>query len=218
VRTGLRRLGFSMITLGFFTLYFLVYQLVGTNAVTSRAQDSLRDELTDQFAAASAEPQAAATPVTSGPDLPAANGEPCAQLKIPRIDGEYVVVEGSDREAQRAGPGRIPNTKLPGEEGTFAIAGHRTTYGGPFFDVDQLEPGDELIVETKYATFTYEVTKTEIVAPTQISVLDDVQGEDGQMKQQIVLSTCHPKFSAAERMIVFGELSSAQPRGGTEAA
>jgi sortase A len=214
VRAGLRRLGWSMITLGFFTLYFLVYQLFGTNAVTSQAQASLQRELSDSFQAAPKRPQAAAAgPVTRAADLPAETGEPFARLKIPKLEAEHVVVEGAGREELRKGPGRIASTKLPGERGTFAIAGHRTTYGGPFYHLDRLTKGDELIVETRYATFTYTVSRTRIVAPTEVSVLRDVAGQDGKPKPQIVLSTCNPRFSAKQRLIVFGDLTSATPRG-----
>lgn len=218
MRTGYRRLGYSMITLGFFTLYFLVYQLIGTNAVTAREQDNLRDELSNQFAAAAQPQAAAAEPVTDAPDLHVPSGEPFAQLSIPAVEGEYVVVAGADRDALRKGPGHIPDTELPGQPGTFAVAGHRTTYGGPFNALDQLQAGDDLVVETKYAVFTYKVTGIDIVEPSEVEVLEDVTGEDGQVKSQIVLSTCHPEFSAAQRLIVFGELSDAQPRGGAQAA
>lgn len=221
MRASLRRVGWSMITLGFFTLYFLVYQLFGTNAVTSQAQASLQDELTDQFAAAAPateQPQAAAGPVTRAADLPAPTGEPFAQLRIPKIEADHVLVEGAGRDELRSGPGHIAGTKLPGEDGTFAVAGHRTTYGGPFYNLDQVAQGDQIEVETKYAVFTYTVARTEIVAPTQVSVLDDVKDPEGGVLPQLVLSTCHPRFSAAQRLIVFGELTSAEPKGGSVAA
>jgi sortase A len=138
------------------------------------------------------------------------------------------VVQGHEREGmtqeeidrfQRAdlkkGPTHIGTTKLPGQSGTFAIAGHRTTYGAPFNELDKLRKGDEIRVSTPIATYTYKVSSTKIVLPTQVEVLRDVKGKNGKLKQQIVLSTCHPKFSARQRLIIFGELASTTPSNGT---
>jgi sortase A len=227
MRNVLRRLGWVMISLGAFTLYFLVYQLIGTNAITSQAQDELRKELTEQWSATARQP--AAKQIKSEPTPRA--GKAFAFMKIPKIDLEVAVVQGHERPGmaqseidkfQRAdlkkGPAHIGTTKLPGAAGTFAIAGHRTTYGAPFNALDRLRRGDEIRISTPIATYVYKVTNTKIVVPTQVEVLRDVKGKDGKLKSQIVLSTCHPKYSARQRLIIFGELASTTPSNGTVSA
>jgi sortase A len=227
MRNAMRRAGWVMISLGVFTLYFLVYQLVGTNAITSKAQDELRRELTEQYSAAGKQPGATALKAEPTPKP----GEGFAMINIPKIDLEWAIVQGHEREGmtqaeierfQRAdlkkGPAHIGTTKLPGVPGTFAVAGHRTTHGAPFNRLDKLGEGDEIRVSTPLATYTYKVTDKRIVLPTAVEVLRDVKGKDGKLKTQIVLSTCNPKFSARERLIIFGELVSAKPNNGTVSA
>ena len=128
-----------MISLGAFTLYFLVYQLVGTNAVTGQAQAALGEELAKEWSApASPNPGARA----KAKEKPAAEGKAFAKIKIPKINANQVLIEGTDRDDLRKGPGRIVQSgKMPGEaEGTFAVSGHRTTYGALFFNLDKLDP------------------------------------------------------------------------------
>jgi sortase A len=227
MRNILKRVGWTMISLGAFTLYFLVYQLVGTNAITSRAQDELTKELTEQWSATGK--QQGGRQIKSEPKP--TPGKAFAVIEIPRIDVDWAVVHGHEREGLdperlerlekadlRKGPTHIATTKLPGAAGTFAIAGHRTTYGSPFNRLDELNTGDEIRIRTAIATYTYKVTGHKIVFPTQVEVLRDVKGPDGKLKAQIVLSTCHPKLSAARRLIVFAELASTKPVSGTVAA
>jgi sortase A len=116
------------------------------------------------------------------------------QDQDPRINLDQVVVEGTGRDDLRKGPGHISSTVMPGEPGTFAVSGHRVTYGGPFFNLDKLEPGDQIVIET-----------------TEVSVLDDVRGPDGSLEATIVLTTCNPRGSARQRMIIFGKLASTRP-------
>jgi sortase A len=208
-----------MISLGAFTLYFLVYQLVGTNHVTGQAQAELRGELNQEIAAAGGAPKAgAAKPRKPKAEKPAAEGKAFAFISIPKIKAEHVIVEGTSRDDLRKGPGRIVQSKMPGAAGTFAVSGHRTTYGGPFGDLDKLKAGDEIIIRTKLATYTYSVTHSRVVLPTEVSVLDDVRGEDGKLRPTIVLTTCHPKYSAKERLIIFGDLVSTKPAASPAAA
>ena len=96
----------------------------------------------------------------------------------------------------RRGPGHYPHTPLPGQPGNAAIAGHRTTYGAPFYDLDDLEPGDEILVRTLQGEFTYEVTSTEVVSPDQTQVLAPTDDD------RLTLTTCEPRFSARRRLIV----------------
>lgn len=124
-------------------------------------------------------------------------GDAIGEIKMDRIDSSYFVVEGTDQESLRKGPGHYPKTPLPGERGTVAIAGHRTTYGAPFRHIDRLRPGDRIALEMPYATFTYAVQRTRIVPPTQVSVTRPVG------YRRLVLSACHPLYSAAQRIVVF---------------
>lgn len=134
------------------------------------------------------------------------SGNPISRLVIPAIDVDQVVVEGTDVEDLRSGPGHYRTTALPGQAGNAAIAGHRTTYGAPFHRVDELVPGDEIKVQTLQGTFTYRVMDNGggighvIVAPSQVEVLSDF-GDN-----RLTLTACHPKYSAAQRIIVFAEL------------
>ncbi len=128
-------------------------------------------------------------------------GEAWGRIELPTLGRDYVVVEGTDETSLRKGPGHYPATPLPGTGGTVAIAGHRTTYLAPFRTVDGLDRGDEILVEMPWARFTYAVEKTKIVAPTETEVTDRVGHE------RLVLTACHPLYSAAERIVVFAELT-----------
>ncbi len=134
-------------------------------------------------------------------------GAAAARLKIDRINANYVVVNGSDKVSLRKGPAIYDDVPFPGAPGTTAIAGHRTTYGAPFRKIDKIRRGDEIVVEMRYGTFTYAVEKTRIVKPTALEVIRRV-GYD-----RLVLSACHPLYSAAKRYIVFARLVGAQARG-----
>jgi sortase A len=128
------------------------------------------------------------------------NGEAIGRIQIGAIDADYVVVQGTRTSDLQRGPGHYPETALPGQGRTVAIAGHRTTYGAPFNQIDKIEKGDRISLVMPYGTFRYDVSGTRIVAPTQVDVVDDVGSE------RLVLSACHPLYSAAERYIVFADL------------
>ena len=128
-------------------------------------------------------------------------GDPLTRIKIPSLDVNTIVVEGTGASALRAGAGHYPNTPLPGEEGNVAIAGHRTTYGKPFADLDQLKPGDEIVLETPVGKHTYKVSKEPfVVANTEWSVISQTPGHT------LTLTTCHPKGSAKQRLVVKAEM------------
>jgi sortase A len=118
-----------------------------------------------------------------------------------------VVVEGTDAGDLRKGPGHYPGTPLPGQRGTVAIAGHRTTYGAPFRSINKVEAGDEITVVMPYGRFTYTVERTRIVAPTAVWVTQRVSYD------RLILSACHPLYSAAKRIVVFARLIRSTPRG-----
>lgn len=132
-------------------------------------------------------------------------GEGIGRILIPGIEVDTVVVQGTDTATLRKGPGHYPETAFPGEGRTIGIAGHRTTYLAPFRHIDGIEDGDEVVLEMPYGTFTYEVEKHEIVDPYQTDVVDDVGYE------RLVLTACHPLYSAAQRWVVFARLVGAAP-------
>jgi sortase A len=141
----------------------------------------------------------------------AKDGEAVGRINIPRIGAHYVVVDGTDANDLRKGPGLYEQTPFPGAGGTTAIAGHRTTYGAPFRHVDQLKKGNRIIVTMPYGRFTYTVERLQIVKPTALWVIQRVSYD------RLVLSACHPLYSAAKRIIVFARLTDAEPRGSSRA-
>jgi sortase A len=132
---------------------------------------------------------------------------PVGRLIIPRAGVDDVVVEGTDAASLRRGPGHYPRTPLPGARGTVAIAGHRTTYGAPFRHLDRLRRGDRITIEMPYGRFTYAVERTRIVPPTALWVTQRVSYD------RLVLTACHPLYSAAKRIVAFARLVRTQPRG-----
>jgi sortase A len=127
-------------------------------------------------------------------------GEAIGRIEIPRIDLDVVAVEGTDTGSLQKGPGHYPETPFPGRGGTSAFAGHRTTYLAPFRHLDQLEPGDRIEVEMPYANFDYRVQKTRIVDPSDVGIVH------GTGYERLVLTACHPLYSAAKRIAAFAKL------------
>jgi sortase A len=134
-------------------------------------------------------------------------GAAVGRVLIDKIDANFVLVDGTDGNDLRRGPGIYDDVPFPGAPGTTAIAGHRTTYAAPFRRIDRLDRGDRVVVQMPYGRFTYEVEKTRIVAPSEVSVIDRVTFD------RLVLSACHPLYSAAQRIVVFARLATAQARG-----
>jgi sortase A len=135
-----------------------------------------------------------------------AEGEAAGRVRIPAIGVKYVVVDGTDGDSLRKGPGFFPQSPWPGARGTVAIAGHRTTYSAPFRRVDDLDKGDDVIVDMPYGRFTYEVERTRIVKPNALWVLDRARYD------RLVLSACHPLYSAEKRIVVFARLVRTEPK------
>ena len=133
-------------------------------------------------------------------------GAAIGRIVIPRIAADYEIVQGTDAGSLEQGPGHYPGTAFPGLGQTVGIAGHRTTYLAPFRRIDALRPGDPIVVEMPYATFTYRVQYLRIVLPNDIGVVDDVGYE------RLVLSACNPLYSAAQRIVVFARLAEVEPR------
>lgn len=198
--------GRILIWSGAIVLLFVAYQLWGTGLAHAQAQDDLADDFaallegttttTSTTSTTEPEDEPATTTTTAAPLPPPDDGEAVARIIIPAIGVDEIVVEGVSRSDLKKGPGHYPQTPMPGQPGNSAIAGHRTTYGQPFHRVDELVPGDEIIVTTLQGEFRYEVSGTEIVLPSAVEVIDD-QGDD-----RLTLTSCHPKYSARQRIIV----------------
>lgn len=208
---------------GMVILGFVAYQLWGTGIEESRQQDDLlsdyaasigadRDaELSDLVLAPNDKEQSDTTTPTTTPEGPAPTpnpGEPVGIIEIPRIELARVIVEGTSRADLKKGPGHYIGTPFPGQRGNVGIAGHRTTYGAPFNRIDELQPGDEIILSTSQGSFTYKVIPAPgstnqawyTVSPSQVEVLHDM-GDD-----RVTLTACHPKYSAKQRIIVHAVL------------
>jgi sortase A len=132
-------------------------------------------------------------------------GDAIGRLEMPAIGAKDYVVEGTDTANLRRGPGHYPETPLPGERGTAAIAGHRTTYGAPFREIDKLKRGQVIGIDLPYGRYVYRVERTKIVDDSDFSVLRKVRHD------RLVLSACHPLYSAAQRVIVFARLVRREP-------
>ena len=232
-------IGRTLITLGLLMFAFVAYQLWGTGIQTAQAQRSLAKEFDQQIAdtdpvTTTAPPTTttdptiestlpadpSATTTTTTPVLPAAKPIPpeekgVARLIIPRMDLNRIVVEGATAEALTKGPGHFPETPLPGQLGNAAIAGHRTTHLAPFFDIDKLQPGDEITVITLNGRYVYHVTGTEIVAPDDYAA---VIPTTDVTKATLTLVSCTPRYSARNRIVVHSDLVPELSDALTEAA
>lgn len=133
-------------------------------------------------------------------------GDPIARLRVPRLDLEVVVVNGTDSETLKRGPGRYLGTAMPGQGELVYIAGHRTTYGAHFSRIDRLRKGDRVFLELPYATFEYAITGHRIVKATELSVLKS------KGREQLALQACHPRFFASHRYLAYAEPVGVKPR------
>jgi len=234
VRRVVAGTGKALITLGVLILLFVAYQLWGTGIYTARQQHKLENQFEQALrtAGSGSEPiypttatthpgatvagtdnpvvtspgsttptTVPVTPTTESPiDLP--DTDAVARIVIPKIDVDKIVVEGVTLDDLRSGPGHYPSTPYPGQAGNAAIAGHRTTYGAPFGRLDDLEVGDVIKIRTVEGQFQYVVYDKFPVSPDDFHVLDP----DPQRKATLTLTTCHPPYTAAQRLIVKAEL------------
>ncbi len=204
---------------------FVAYQLWGTGIEARRAQNALEEEFEALLTAVSTTTTTATTvpsqtapatlpdtapatvpetvPPTAPPTIPPiAEGDPVARLEIPEIGLDVVVVAGVSVDDLKRGPGHYPGTPLPGQYGNAAIAGHRMTYDGPFQHVDDLEPGDQIVATTLAGRFVYEVTGTEIVEPDDVDVVATTNPDVAEL----TLTSCHPKWSTRQRIVIHSAL------------
>jgi sortase A len=215
VRRVVAGTGKALITLGILILLFVAYQLWGTGIYTARQQHKLENQFeqalastgnseTPDFPVVSSRPTGSTTattvPVssTTEPPIELPDIDAVARIVIPKIDADYIVVQGVSLDDLRKGPGHYPSTPFPGQAGNAAIAGHRTTYGAPFGRLDDLENGDIIKIRTFEGQFQYEVYDKFPVQPDDVSVLD----ADPTKKATLTLTTCHPPYQAAQRLIV----------------
>jgi sortase A len=224
VRTVIGAVGRVLVTAGLLILLFVAYQLWGTGIYQARAQSDLRSQFDRELAerggntgssssssggtsTSTTAPTATTAPVELSP-VPA-DGDPVGVIKIDKIGVDEVVVQGTTVPDLRKGPGHYTGTPLPGQVGNAAIAGHRTTYGAPFGDLDQLSRGDTISVRTLTGTWEYVLVDDPFaVKPSQTDVLDPtIDPASGQPLATLTLTTCEPKYQATERLVVKAQLS-----------
>ena len=199
-RRGVRELGLGLITAGVILLLFLGYELLGTNFSESGSQHRLANQFNSAVSANHGHnPDSSVVGATPGSGPPP--GGAIDHIVIPRMGLNKYVVQGVTDAQLSQGPGHYPQTVMPGQLGNAGIAGHRTTYGAPFYELDKLVPGDPIVItDNNGRTFTYIVTGSRVVSPTDTTVLNNTP------TATLTLTTCNPRFSATSRLIVSANL------------
>lgn len=213
--------GRLLLALGVLVLLFTAYQLWGTGIGEAHSQSELRARLDHELptgaaatthrvtaaakanekATAKARATAKAAPLQLAPSVPApAPGQPIGEIRIPSIGLDQVVVEGVAETDLMKGPGHYPGTPLPGEAGNVGVAGHRTTYAHPFYDLNRVAPGDQVILTTPQGVFVYMAISQQVVAPTDVAVIA------ATTTPTLTLTTCNPRYSAATRLVLHAAL------------
>ena len=225
VRSVVGGLGQTVLTVGLVAVLFVVYELFVTDLLNDWRQDALNVELRTEWTEGGAwAPPARGRPVTAA-DLPI--GAAFAVLYIPRLGPDYqrVVLEGTAEAQLAQGPGHYVGTAMPGQPGNVALAGHRVGRGSPFLDLDLLQPGDPIVVETVDAWFVYRVLGNRdtgsftgdlsgipgrrVVRPEDVQVISPTPGGASDVAPSgayLTLTTCHPRFSARQRLIIHAAL------------
>jgi sortase (surface protein transpeptidase) len=215
-----RGIGELMVTAGLVLLLFVVYEVYVTDLLTERRQDQLSAELHERWEDVPAEAGLVQVEI----------GDAFGVLRIPRLGEDYarVVLEGTTEGELSQGPGHYVGTAMPGQPGNVALAGHRVGKGSPFLELDVLAPGDPVVVETVDTWFVYRVLGDpatgdleadpsgipgrHVVAPSDVSVIAPTPNADpavGPTGAYLTLTTCHPRFSARERLIIHARLDGA---------
>ena len=226
-------LGELFLTAGVLVLLFLGWQVWLNDIIVGAEQTTAANDLAEQWEAAGQPgetPTASASPTPTATAEPAVPGEPVvaarpaegasfANLIVPRLGADYrrQIAEGVGLNVlnnRKTGVGHYPQTQMPGEVGNFAVAAHRTTYGAGFHDIDKLVVGDSIYVESADGWYKYVYRGTEYVRPTGVGVLEPVPQAVGvsSTDRVITLTSCHPYFSAAERIIAYGVFDTWYPR------
>lgn len=209
--------GELLITVGALLLLLVAYQLLWTNVTAGRAASEAASELRDSWTRPPATggaddgEDAPDQPNEDAPDRPQL-GDAFALMYIPRL-GDKVwgtpVLESVELTDLARGIGHYPDSQLPGTKGNFAVAAHRATNGEPFRDIDRLQDGDRVFVETRDSWFEYTLRRDEIVTPTDTWVVDPVPGDPGREPDArlITLTTCNPRWASTSRWIWWGDLT-----------
>ncbi len=227
--------GELLIAAGVLLGLFVVWQLFYTDVQADRVQDAIIEEFVDEVGSVTASGGEAEEGVgldvtetipeeyqftDDPPEMEEpAHAEVFGLMYVPRWGEDYVkpIAQGTDKPTvlNVIGIGHYEGTAMPGGWGNFSVAAHRTTYGKPFSDIDQLEIGDAVVIETEDAWFVYEITDHEIVLPTAVEVIAAVPNQPGAEAdgRYLTMTTCHPRFSAAQRWVVHGELLYWAPTG-----
>jgi sortase A len=218
IRTILRGLGKTCVAAGLLILLFVAYQLWGTGIAEAHSQAALKKQFAEIAPLTTTAPpptttappvQGTPSPSTTAPASttalvlpPPPTGSAVAIIKIPKIGVDAAVVEGVGVSDLEKGPGHYPGSPLPGQAGNAAIAGHRTTYGAPFYRLNELKPGDDIIISTRDSPkpWVYQVMFSHTVDPSDVSVLDPTPDN------RLTLTTCTPRFSASQRLVVVSRL------------
>ncbi len=219
------RIGTILLACGALLVSFVAFQLWGTALYTDHAQSNLRKQVGHEIGRSSlplsslgsARPGAAAkgsgvpavatsvAPTTAPPAV----GQPIGLIAIPKLGLDDALVEGTGESQLQGGPGHYQGTALPGQAGNSAIAGHRTTFAAPFYNLNELSPGDPIFVLTSQGLFRYNVKSSEIVSPNDNAVLDSAS------TPELTLTTCNPRYSASQRLVVVALLDTTVAHGTT---
>jgi sortase A len=204
IRAAVRGFGQTLITFGLVVMLFAAYEVYGKALQAGAEQRQLDGGLNAAWANEAPKTAPVVKPV---------KGKGMARLYIPRLNKQWVVVEGTDPEDIRLAPGHYPASALPGQKGNFAIAGHRMP--SVFWDLDKLQNGDAMVVETKDQWIVYTVYRVHIVLPTEVGVVAPNPARPAAAtgyRELITLTTCNPKWDNYERLVVHGEVSREQPK------
>jgi sortase A len=209
-RSAVGAVGRVLVACGLLLLLFVAYQLWGTGLIEARHQTTLRREFqvelthvkaTETTLAPSDGTTRASDPrPPSAATVPPAEGQPIGVIEIPSIGVDVVAVEGTSESDLSLGPGLYYGSPLPGQRGNAAIAGHRTTYGGPFFNLNRLVNGAPIYITTLEGRYHFSVTQVLVVDPTDIAVVAPTPFAE------LTLTTCDPPFSASQRLVVHARL------------
>ena len=217
LRWAVRTLGEVLITLGLLLLLFVAWQLWWTDVAANSAQAVTVQALEKGFGPANLAERGAADPRVPLATLTRVPfGEAFAIMRIPRFGADYArpVLQGTDHDTLTKGIAHYQGTGFPGQVGNFAVAGHRTTYGKPFSNIDLLQKGDVIVVETKASYIVYALDRHVIVTPDHVDVIAPVPQQPGVQPKQawMTMTACHPRFSASQRYVVFSKLVKRIPR------
>ncbi len=219
LRTGVRAAGEVLITFGMVVLLFAGYEIWGKSIIVNAHQNDLSQQLAeawgptgDPTVTPSATSSSASAPASAPAPAPEVQGTPIAGLYIPRLDKNWIVVEGVTQKDLRYAPGHYPTSALPGQLGNFSIAGHRNR--ATFWRLDELDDGDVIVAEDRDNWHIYRVTRNHIVKPSEVAVVAPVPGEPNAKPTDamLTLTTCHPKFDNYERLIIHAKLDRTQAK------